>query len=275
MLSEQISLIFLWISITTFLAAFILFLGRYISKKRQNMMPNYVLAGGLGLLTISLVLRFISEGTLLSSTTYELFGLMAWVIVLQAFIIEKWSGVRILGVYVSPLAAVLLIISWTQYQTTDKFESILKNTWVTMHSTLIFLAYGAFTVAAAAAFFYLLEERVLKAKRQSALFKYFPSINTLDATSYHAALTGFVLFSVAISLGVMGAVKYWSDGWDPYIIAFSCLTWIIFLFYLVGRATLGFVGKKASYVALAGFASIFLIRLAVTILTTVHIYLRR
>lgn len=274
MFNEQMSLLFFWMAVGIYICSFIFFAAK-IKLPSQSYLrwATIFLVVGLVFETASIVFRYLAAGGFSKASFFEVFLFISWFVVLEAIIVEFWSKVRILGFYASLLAVILLLVGWSRYTLPKPLVQNLRASWIVAHAALVFIAYAAFIVAAGAAVFYLLQERQLKLKKPGALQRFLPSLEVLDETAYRSITGGFIVFTVALVLGIGGATKLWK-GIDVAITSASFITWLVYLFYLFSRLKMGWVGKKASYLAIAGLAPIVFIRLiVVTFLTKFHIYI--
>ncbi|MEU5689349.1 c-type cytochrome biogenesis protein CcsB [Streptomyces venezuelae] len=83
-----------------------------------------------------------------------------------------------------------------------------------------------------------------------------PSATSLDRFSYRINAAIFPLWTFTIVAGAIWAGDAWGRywGWDPKEV-WSFVTWVFYACYLHARATAGWKGRKAAYIALAAFAS--------------------
>ncbi|MFL5737848.1 MAG: c-type cytochrome biogenesis protein CcsB [Actinomycetota bacterium] len=97
------------------------------------------------------------------------------------------------------------------------------------------------------------DETVRVATRRSVL----PPSETLDRLAYKTIAFGFPIWTFAVIAGAIWAESAWGRywGWDPKE-TWSFITWVVFAGYLHARATAGWRGRKAAFVALVGFASL-------------------
>lgn len=129
--------------------------------------------------------------------------------------------------------------------------------WIWLHipffvgSTLLFL------VAAGAGVLFLIQERRIKRHDAEAVTSKLPPLETLDVFIYRMISISFPLLTLGILLGGHWAVlirkHYW--GLDPAE-TLSFLTWILYAIYLITRWTMGWRGRRSTYLALIGFAVI-------------------
>jgi ABC-type uncharacterized transport system permease subunit len=180
------------------------------------------------------------------------------------FVVTVYLGVRrpyrLLGLAVMPLAAILLVVARAGGGTGIGARSHYSNLFLVLHVGLVLVAFAGFTLAAALSAFYLWQERRLKRRAVTILRRPAPSLATLDRLASRA-----VLFSLpALTLGLaVGLIRLLNDGERvDAVVAATAVTWLVWAAYLVLRATRGWTGRRAAYVALAGFALVIVVRLA-------------
>ena len=106
---------------------------------------------------------------------------------------------------------------------------------------------------------YLWQERRLKHRRAGGLLGRAPSLVTLDALEGRV-----VAFAVPALTGgiVAGFVRLRSHGGSvDALMVVTLLTWAVFAAYLVLRLGLGWRGRRAAYLVLAGFVLVVVARL--------------
>jgi cytochrome c-type biogenesis protein CcsB len=84
-----------------------------------------------------------------------------------------------------------------------------------------------------------------------------PPAGSLDRLAYRTIAFGFFIWTFAVIAGAIWAEEAWGRywGWDPKE-TWSFITWTIFAAYLHARATVGWRGRRAAVLALAGFAAL-------------------
>jgi cytochrome c-type biogenesis protein CcsB len=135
----------------------------------------------------------------------------------------------------------------------------------------IFAGEAAFALAAAAGAMYLLQERAIKGKQRGFFFRRLPSLDQLDAAGYNSIVIGFSLFTLALVTGFVYARAVWGRfwGWDPKEV-WSGITWLIYAVLLHQRLTVGWRGRRAALLAIAGFALVLFTFLGVNFLMGGH-----
>ena len=81
-----------------------------------------------------------------------------------------------------------------------------------------------------------------------------PSAASLDKFAYRINAAVFPLWTFTIIAGAIWAGDAWGRywGWDPKEV-WSFITWVAYACYLHARATAGWKGRKAAYLALFAF----------------------
>jgi len=187
-------------------------------------------------------------------------NLFVWLVVGGYLIWGCRKPYRLLGLGVMPLAAALFVVARAGGGTGVGTRSHYSNLFLVLHVGLVLAAFAGFTLAAALSGLYLWQERRLKQRATTILRRPAPSLAMLDRL---AART--VAFSLpALTLGIaVGAVRLVDSG-DRVdaLVAVTLATWLVWAAYIVLRTTRGWNGRRAAYVALAGFALVILVRLA-------------
>jgi ABC-type transport system involved in cytochrome c biogenesis permease subunit len=89
-----------------------------------------------------------------------------------------------------------------------------------------------------------------------------PALATLDRVAARTVAFSLPPLTLGIAVGIERLVQR-GDRIDALVIA-TLVTWVVWVAYLVLRTT-GWSGRRAAYVALAGFALVILVRLALPV----------
>ena len=131
---------------------------------------------------------------------------------------------------------------------------VLKSYWLVIHTALAFLGDAAFAMAFCIGIMYLIQERYVKSKHLSGLFRRLPSLQSLDEINYHLITLGFSLLTLAIITGVIWSNATWGkplQGGSKEV--WSFMTWLIYALVLYLRQVVGWRGKKAAILSIIGF----------------------
>ena len=190
-------------------------------------------------------------------------NLFVWFVVGAYLIWGCRKPYRLLGLAVMPLAAGLLIVARAGGGTGVGSRSHYSNLFLVLHVGLVLAAFAGFTLAASLSALYLWQERRLKRRETTILRRPAPSLATLDRLAARTVAFSLPALTLGIAVGVARLVSN-GDGVDA-LVAATIVTWLVWAGYLVLRATRGWTGRRAAYLALAGFALVIVVRLALPV----------
>src|SRR5699024_10597719 len=101
-----------------------------------------------------------------------------------------------------------------------------------------------------------------------------PTSKPLEALSFRIHSIAFVCWTFTLIFGAVWAREAWGRywGWDPKEV-WTFIIWVIYAAYLHARATGGFRGTRAAWLALAGFvAVVFNYAIVNTVINGLHSY---
>jgi len=187
-------------------------------------------------------------------------NLFVWLVVSAYLIWGCRRPYRLLGLTVMPLAAVLLVVARAGGGTGVGGTSHYSNLFLVLHVGLVLAAFAGFTLAASLSGLYLWQERRLKQRAATVLRRSVPALATLDGLALRTV--AWSLPALTLGLGV-GLVRLVVDGdrVDALVLA-TGVTWLVWAAYLWLRFVAGWSGRRAAYLALAGFALVIVVRLA-------------
>jgi cytochrome c-type biogenesis protein CcsB len=267
----------------TYLASMLLFFAFLASRvKALGIAGSAVAWGGFVAQTVAILLRWkesydLGVGHAPLSNLYESVIFFSWTIVLIFGLLDLKYRYRVIGAFVMPFA--LLGMAWAQLGLHSGIEPLvpaLQSNWLLYHVITCFLGYAAFAVACGISIMYL-----LAADRQDAnsadgagLFAMFPPIRVLDDLNYRAIMIGFPLLTLGIVTGAAWANYAWGTywSWDPKE-TWSLIVWFVYAAFLHARITRGWVGKRAAWLSVIGFAATIFCYLGVNLfLSGLHSY---
>jgi cytochrome c-type biogenesis protein CcsB len=203
--------------------------------------------------TLALVIQAVETGGPPLGSLPSALSVAVWVVVLLEMIIERRSGVTVLGAFVLPIVVVLGLKA-TAAGPLAPLEPALRSAWIWVHIGLAMLGIAAFVLNFAGALMYLLQERQLKTRRPGAIYYRLPALETLDRLTYRTLALGFPFLTTGLILGAVWAREAWGSvfTFDP-LAYFSFVAWVIYAGTLAGRAAAGWHGRRAAYYAVLGF----------------------
>ncbi|GHE60689.1 c-type cytochrome biogenesis protein CcsB [Streptomyces longispororuber] len=170
----------------------------------------------------------------------------------------RWIGLPLITTILLDLGLAVTVL----YTDSDQLVPALHSYWLWIHvSTAIFCG-AAFYVGAVSTAAYLFKDSY-EAKLQrggtpgrfaTSVMERLPASASLDKFTYRMNAAIFPLWTFTIIAGAIWAGDAWGRywGWDPKEV-WSFITWVAYACYLHARATAGWKGRKAAYLALIAF----------------------
>ena len=213
------------------------------------------------------------------SNLYESVVFFAWSILLIYLLFDLKYKHRAVGAFVVPFAfGGMIWAQWSLDATIQPLVPALQSNWLTYHVITCFLGYAAFAMACGVSIMYLIkvgkEEKSAEASPAGGLLGMFPSTKVLDDLNYKAIMVGFPMLTIGIITGAAWANYAWGTywSWDPKE-TWSLIVWFIYAAFLHARFTRGWVGRRAAWLSIFGFAATIFCYLGVNlVLSGLHSY---
>ena len=270
-----------------YFAAMVLFFA-YIATKNDTVALVATLSSLAGFLiqTAALGLRWYESYQILGvdgraplTNLYESVVFFAWSILLIYLLMDWKYKQRTIGAFVLPIA--LFSMLWAQmslHASIDPLVPALQSNWLTYHVITCFLGYAGFAVAFGVSIMYLLkigkEEKHQGDRPMGGILGMFPPTKVLDDMNYKAIMIGFPLLTLGIVTGAAWAYYAWGTywSWDPKE-TWSLIVWFLYAAFLHARFTRGWVGRRAAWLSVFGFAATLFCYLGVNlVLSGLHSY---
>jgi cytochrome c-type biogenesis protein CcsB len=227
------------------------------------------LVTGLGFLlhTGSFLARWAQAGYFPITNLFEALNFFSWAVVLSFILLQIRLTAAVLGAIVMPVAFLLAATALVFDAGVAPLVPALQSRWLYLHTTLAFLGDAFFVIAFAGGVLYLVQERQLKRHRAGGFYHRLPSLDLLDRINYRSLTIGFPFLTLGIITGAVWAEYAWGSywSWDPKE-TWSLITWFIYAALLHMRFTVGWRGRKAAYVSIAGFLAVLFTFLGVNVL---------
>lgn len=215
------------------------------------------------------------------STTFGMTVVAVYLGLLVAKKNVRWLGLPLVTTILLDLGLALSVL----YTDSDQLVPALHSYWLWIHVSCAIISGAALWVGACSTLMYLFRDgyesrlesgwtgrglerllaelpsnrRILRfkahlAKYTDSFVMRLPSAASLDKFAYRINATVFPLWTFTIIAGAIWAEAAWGRywGWDPKEV-WSFITWAAYASYLHARATAGWKGRKAAYIALAAF----------------------
>ncbi len=223
-------------------------------KKATSKIALYLAAMGFLFHTGNIIIRYVQGGHIPVTNMHEATSFFSWCILLLFFFHEFRYKLGMLSSFIMPIVFLFMFSSSIFPREIKVLSPALQSYWFGIHVILAFLGDAAFAMACGIGIMYLIQERFVKSKHLGGLFQKLPSLQTLDEINYHLITLGFPLLTLAMITGVIWANSAWGSywRWDPKEV-WSLITWLIYALVLHLRLSIGWRGKKAAILSIAGF----------------------
>jgi cytochrome c-type biogenesis protein CcsB len=210
---------------------------------------------------LSLVIRGFAAHRVPWGNMYEFSSAVALVAVTGFLVLVLRGRVeRALGAFVMlPVVLYLGLASSVLYTEAGPLVPALNSYWIKIHVAAAITASGSFMLSGVVAVLYLIRTRYddtqvsgAPARFPISLGAQLPEAPVLDRVSYSVIAFAFPVWTFAVIAGAIWAESAWGRywGWDPKE-TWSFITWVLYAGYLHARATAGWKGRKAAWVAVA------------------------
>ncbi|AXI78971.1 c-type cytochrome biogenesis protein CcsB [Peterkaempfera bronchialis] len=195
------------------------------------------------------------------SCAFALAAVAAYLVLLALGKKVRWLGLPVVLAALLTLGLAVTVL----YTDSEQLVPALHSYWLAIHVSGAIICSGAMYAAFVATALYLLKDaydkRVAAGRTTGPLgtpasvWQRLPAASTLDKLAYRINAVVFPFWTFTIIAGAIWAEdawgKYWE--WDPKE-TWAFITWVAYAAYLHARATAGWKGRKAAYLALLAFA---------------------
>lgn len=192
-------------------------------------------------LVVSLVIRSFTAEYFALSNMYESLMVVCIGMQMSFLVIDRWFGLRTLGLPVTALLLGSLVWNLTLPTEIRPLQPALQSYWRSIHVPIILLSYALFTIAFLSSLVFLIKDLLGNRNSQSSgggVLKPAPvgvtamndasildleialaedKANVYDEITYRCVAFGFPLLTLGIILGAMWANEAWGNywSWDP------------------------------------------------------------
>jgi ABC-type transport system involved in cytochrome c biogenesis permease subunit len=243
-----------YVNLALYVLSFFLYL-RYLYGNNRwiGVLATASLAAGVLAHYVALMERSRFTHTVPYDDLYGSMSLFAWLLAVTYLGLEVYHAQRGVGAFVT-----LLLIVWTSmvmiFAPTSAPSPPARGPLFALHVTLNTLAYAAFGLSFVLSLIYLIQNRVLKARRPGLTFWRFPALDVLERMSRSSVFVGLIALGLGVSFGFVWQHRLSGrfSAADPKII----ITLVIFALYiaylwLAGKA--GWRGARAARVCAFNF----------------------
>ena len=230
-------------------------LGASLAAARRDppLTALFLLLGGLGLHAAGLAVFTVRHGDLPLVGLGPSLSTLAFLTAASLLVAGALKEARPLGVVVLPFVALLCIAALLLGIAPTGEHLRFGGVWFLFHVVPSLLGYAALALAFAAGLLYLLQFRELKGKRFGRMFRFFPSLETLDRVGRSSLVTGFVALTLGLMAGTIWVTRFADTDGLTTKVAWGILTWLVFAGALLARRH-GVTGdRRGAAVTVVGF----------------------
>lgn len=232
----------------------------------------WTLAVGFGAHTAALMGRGFSLNQCPVTNLFEALMFVTWALTAAYLGVgAAWSRVRFVGVFLAPglLAAGFFALQPRLDEPGPNFD--LERTAVSLHVSMVLLAYAAFGLASLAGILYLIRERPGASETARKLSLELPEGPRLENVLLRSLGVGLVLLTAGLvmSFGLMRERYGVLVRPDPKI-AWSILVWVVYLGLMISRLRFRQAPHRLAWGALGGFLFVVLTFWGTNLLSPIH-----
>ena len=195
------------------------------------------------------------------SNPFDAFLLLGLLLAIWVIYFRWTRHLRSLSFFLLPMIAVLLILGLVLALIHPGENHLYHHAWILLHIVTIVAATVLLALACVGAVVYLLADRQLKRRGLDASHRWIglPPLASIEKFVQHTIYWGFPVLTVATVAGALQIAAH--DQTAPanttaqaLKLASALLSWIVYAFLLQVPLTPRFRGRRAAWLAIAGFA---------------------
>jgi cytochrome c-type biogenesis protein CcsB len=248
-------LFFFLLALSLYLLGTAGYIAYIVSQGKRFAQGGYIILwAGFAAHTLAIASGYYGTGYFPVSNLKESLSFFAWAVMGAYLVIQLRFNIRVLGSFLSPLAAIMMISSSFLPAPSGAVNPILRSFWLVLHVVTAFAGNGIFAIACLAGVMYLIQESRIKSKQLGAMSQRLPSLETLDGLNYQCLILGFPLLTFGLVSGSLYAHytlgSFWR--WDPKEV-WSLITWLLYAALLHGRLVSGWRGRRSALLSILFF----------------------
>ncbi len=198
-------------------------------------------------------------------------SLSALAFLIGAFLVAAINSreARPVGIVLLPIVVGLLAVALALHIRPAGQDLAFRGPWLAFHVVLGFIGYVGLSVAFAAGLLYLLQFRELKSKRFGRLFRFFPSLATLDRLGRLGLQVGFPSLTLNLVLGWAWTIRFrHTFAFATPQVIWGVITWVIFVAAMLAGRSGPARARRSALASVVGFALVVaayvILRVAIT-----------
>lgn len=194
---------------------------------------------------------------------------LAFLIAVLLLALGTFGEARPVGIVLLPIVSALLVGALAMGIRPAGQLLAFRGWWLAFHVMLGFIGYVGLAVAFAAGLLYLLQFRELKGKRFGRIFRFFPSLATLDRLGRIGLQIGFPSLTLNLLLGWAWTIRFrQSFAFATPQVIWGIVTWFVFLAAMLAGQRGATRARRSALASVVGFAVVVaayvILRVAIT-----------
>jgi ABC-type transport system involved in cytochrome c biogenesis permease subunit len=203
---------------------------------------------------VYLVLRTIAFDHMPITNVFEIFTVLAFSVSFAYFILELLTDVRGTGPFIIIFSIIFQIISSVYIEDLVEVKDVLRSNLLGVHVISALLGYSGITISAVYGFLYLSLYKEIKLNKFGLIFNRLPNLEILEKLSFYAAIFGFMLLTLATTIGIIWLPSAFPDFSyaDPKLIG-TGIVWVLYGIGIISKIFGKWRGKKVVSLSIIGF----------------------
>ena len=193
------------------------------------------------------------------TTVFEIMTMLAACIVISYSYIEIRTRTTSTGFFILLLAFLFQCISSLFIKDLTTIDPVLRSRLLGFHVSSALLGYTAVSLSAVYGLLYLMLYHEIKSLSLGVIYSRLPTLETLEKMSHKAEVLGFIMLSVAITIGLVWLPQAFESFsyLDPKLVG-TFVIWILYALALGAKRGLGWQGRKTMILSLVAFGFVML-----------------
>ena len=227
----------------------------FSSVKQAETIKTPLLFGTIVIHVLSILLRAIEYGHPPITSIFEILSLMSLTVALVYAFIELKTKNTSTGYFILIFPFFFQLVSSVFLRELGEIPQILRSNLLGFHVFSALFGYAAITISAVYGFLYLMLYHDIKSSHFSVIYKRLPNLEMLERMSFTATLSGFLLLTVAIVVGLIWLPRAVVDYsyTDPKLLG-TVAIWCVYAVGLGAKQIAGWQGRRIMVFSVAGFA---------------------
>lgn len=179
-----------------------------------------------------------------------------WVVAILYLLVSAWRPIDNLGILIMPLAGLTLLAEWLW---PGQAPIALSSRMQAAHIVVSILAYALLCLAALQSLLLLYQERHLRGHQPGGLLRALPPMQTTENLMFQMIGLGFALLTLTVVSGVFFSEAMFGRPLRfTHHMVLALVAWVVYGILLLGHRRLGWRGRPAVRLTLAGFVLVVL-----------------